>query len=156
MNRIPSVTELAQHVRDIARAYNVIICDPTDMPHELAISFTGSRYGKQNSVLVRAVTDEVTYCIALHEIGHCAHPTGSVRERATLHNLQLHILEEESAWEWAERNALMWTPTMQHVKLNTIQSYYHAATAQEDAQRRKEIQRLRAKETVRDFFKRVK
>jgi hypothetical protein len=151
-----TAASLAQHVSDLAAAFDVKLDVQPGMPPEFsgagyiivvcpqcsrknALRHEGaSRCGackhplgqhkRIHSVTIAPVTDESTYAVAMHELGHCLHPTGRVNEYegsrtmrtlnqiATLRDMRLCLLEETSAWEWAEHNAREWTPTMQSVK----------------------------------------
>lgn len=155
--------ELTQHVSDLAAAFKVRLDVRPGMPSDFAgagyVIIHCPQCGQRNSlrhagtvrcgkckhplgrhmvnqtIMIAPVVDETTYAIALHEMGHCLHPTGRVtefegskvmrarNEVATLRDMRLQLLEEESAWEWAEANALRWTPDMQAVKDRALGSY---------------------------------
>lgn len=162
-----TATDYAAHIAELAGRFNVVLDVRPDMPPEMAgagyrvvrcrvcgqqnrIRRTGNArcgacknpFGHQRSnlIMIASVSDETTYAIALHELGHILHPTGRVNEFegsatmrathevATLRDVRLQLFEEESAWEWAKQNALEWTPTMQVAKDRAIQSYYKYAS----------------------------
>lgn len=154
MVREPSIQELARHVEDLSSALKIALLDvvPGQVP-EAGVSFVLSRYGGQSAVIIAPVVDEATYAIALHEMGHCLSPTGSVRGADTVKNYNLILLEEESAWEWARRHALIWTVTMQHVELQAMENY-------REGQRRDTVEKIkratRVNETLSDFLRRSK
>lgn len=87
-------------------------------------------------IMIAPVTDETAYAVALHELGHILHPTGRVNETdgsptmrrinevATLRDMRLQLLEERSAWEWAQHHALDWTVAMQHTMDLSLASYF--------------------------------
>jgi hypothetical protein len=98
--------------------------------------------GHQNphSIRIAPVTDATSYAVALHELGHCVHPTGRVNDSqgsrtmrttnnvGTLADMRFQLLEEHSAWEWAEAMSLEWTPEMQTVKDEALASYHAYAS----------------------------
>ncbi len=156
-------TALAQHITELATRFNVkldvrrgmdpggaaagyvvMTCPNCSRPNALrhagtvrcgACKHPLGRHDRNMLVVIAPVTCEATYAVALHELGHCLHPTGRVNESegsrtmrrtgnvATLRDMRLQLLEETSAWEWAEANALDWTPTMQQVKALALGSY---------------------------------
>lgn len=156
-------TALAQHITELAARFNVrldvrrgmdpaaagagyvVIACPACGQHN-ALRHAGTvrcgkckgplgRHERNQTIMIAPVTCEATYAVALHELGHCLHPTGRVTESmgsrtmrttgaiATLSDMRHQLLEETSAWEWAEANALDWTPTMQQVKALALGSY---------------------------------
>jgi len=62
---------------------------------------------------IRPVRSEVTYAIALHEIGHLLGPW----------QRSVSLLEEAGAWYWARKNALQWTPRMEKTLVASLKSY---------------------------------
>lgn len=157
--------ELARHVSELARSFNIQL-DVRDIPETFAgagyrvvvcacgqknaIKRAGSMrcgackssLGQQNphSVLVAPIINARRYAIALHELGHCVHPTGRVNEFegsptmrhsnhvATLRDMRLQLLEETSAWEWAEAMSLEWTDEMANTKKEALGTYYAYAS----------------------------
>lgn len=161
-----TTTDYAAHVKELAHRFNVLLDMPDGMhPEEAGAGYILKRcpacsqanafkraghlrcgrckhdFGIVDrflSVRVAPVTCEATYAIALHELGHCLHPTGRVNDSmgsrtmrrtgqvATLADMRHQLLEETSAWQWAITNALEWTPTMQQVMdlaLGTYQQF---------------------------------
>lgn len=66
--------------------------------------------------LIRAprIKSAVDYATAMHELGH-------IRGRNQRSRHQ--IVRERWAWEWARRNALMWTPRMERHAIKSLQWY---------------------------------
>jgi hypothetical protein len=65
-------------------------------------------------IWIRPVRSDRSYATALHEIGH-------VLGRHRLSRVML--VRERWAWDWARRNALRWTPTMQRHARRCLRSY---------------------------------
>jgi hypothetical protein len=67
---------------------------------------------KSRKVRIATVKSDITYAVALHEIGHILgrHPS-------------LRIDKEVAAWEWAKTNALTWTPAMQNTAVRLLGRY---------------------------------
>jgi hypothetical protein len=75
---------------------------------------TGGRaYRRSRRIKIKTVKTAITYAVALHEIGHILGP----RQSGT------RLDKEVGAWEWAERNALEWTPAMSAKRAKCLQSY---------------------------------
>jgi hypothetical protein len=72
------------------------------------------------TVHLRPIKSEKAYATALHEIAHIR--TGRFDDVLT---------EERRAWEWAQANALVWTPTMQREADSCMGGY---ETGTDDAQ----------------------
>lgn len=105
--------KLAEHVRQICRERGIRI-------KPALRGSLGNAHGK--TILIRSVTNEASYAIALHEIGHTI-----VGYRKPI------LLQEAEAWDHAKRLALRWTPTMQRACLEGLLSYVARA---HDAYRR--------------------
>jgi len=85
-------------------------------------------------IKIAQVTDDARYAIALHELGHRLAPWGgffhelsrdmrNTGQFSTMRDVRLRLEEERAAWDWAEKNALDWTITMEHVKQLSLASY---------------------------------
>lgn len=55
-------------------------------------------------VSIPAIKGPISYAVALHELGHCLG-----RYQAS----QSTVIRERWAWDWAKRNAIVWTPRME-------------------------------------------
>ncbi len=73
---------------------------------------SGRAYRKSRRVRLQYIKSEITYAVALHEIGHILGRHPSVR-----------IDKEVAAWEWARKNALVWTPVMTGVASRSLTTY---------------------------------
>jgi hypothetical protein len=103
----PSSLDLQRHARDLAKAFDVRLIESDLLNTDEAVGLSRIRVA-----LVRTIVDRMTYAIALHEIGHLASPTGIVRGMVTGDLGNLLRIEEDAAWTWAKRYALLWTPDM--------------------------------------------
>lgn len=89
------MNRLRSHIIELARANGVTLLPCTwwrAYPYELLAE-------------VGQVETHRHYCYALHEIGHCA-TARSLRLQGT-YRMEL------AAWQWAKRNALVWTSAME-------------------------------------------
>lgn len=131
-HRVYTPVELDAHVRSLADAFNVVV----KVDHKLRPDDAGAgevvnlRTGQVTGIgiLIAPVSDESTYAVTLHELGHCCSPLGMLkaeRERARSRgrNLRLLLDEEHAAWEWAMHYALTWTPLMEYVHQYAITTY---------------------------------
>jgi hypothetical protein len=66
-------------------------------------------------ISIRRVLSDITYAVALHEIGHILGEQKGKR-----------LDQEIDAWEWAERHAIVWTPAMQVKRDRCLASYWFA------------------------------
>lgn len=73
---------------------------------------SGRSWRKTRSVRLSPVKSEITYAIALHEIGHILGDYPKTR-----------IDKEVAAWQWAKTYALTWTPTMQAAAVKRLGNY---------------------------------
>lgn len=120
--RLPTNAERATHVRTLGRTLGVLVFeDPTLVNY-------GISDPTLRAVLVPTVGDEVSYAIALHELGHLR-PTNHLSPVETHTNRDLLLMEELAAWDWARATALDWTPTMAHVAAVCLKLYAESAQA---------------------------
>ncbi|MBE3072755.1 MAG: hypothetical protein IMZ67_07240 [Acidobacteria bacterium] len=146
---------LAAHVHGVAAAFGVtLVEDPALAPEQAgAIPRPGmvpAGVGPEGVVVARPVTDETSYAVVLHELGHVIAPSGQLglelecRRRGgtptTARDWALLVVEEEAAWEWAKHDALDWTPAMESVCQYALSTYRagarKAAAARSEAERR--------------------
>lgn len=135
---VARVAKYARHIQELAAAFRVLVqvqdMDPGD---------AGAGHLRDNPaqkcIRIAPVTDETTYAVALHELGHCLHPLGQIKtvegsqtmrmthRIATLRDVRLQLTEEEAAWEWAHHYALEWTEVMTRVERMAIETYRREA-----------------------------
>ncbi len=137
------IEQLARHARDLAAAFHLELIEDSsrhplqaDARHIAAdtihvnnriIPTPGSP--ERRIVTLHPIVDEGIYAIALHEMGHHLAPNGmipvAVKHAAStlegIANLLLH--EEESAWEWAQHYALVWTDLMTSIRSFALFTY---------------------------------
>ncbi len=118
-----TTTLLQDHARDLATAFDVrLILDARLKPEEaLAIP-------RLRVVLATTITEETTYAVVLHELGHLVAALGAVRTPRDAASLNLQRVEEDAAWAWARHYALDWTPAMEAVAVYA-RGTYDAPTA---------------------------
>lgn len=86
------------------------------LKHKISIDShsSGGRACKRlRQIAIRPVKSEITYAIALHEIGHVVGPMQS----------QPRLFSEAGAWAWAKDNAGVWTPRMVAKCAESLDSY---------------------------------
>lgn len=77
----------------------------------------GRAYRRQRRVKIRPVKSDITYAVAMHELGHIL----SSGQRGT------RLDKEADAWMWAKAHALEWTPAMQAKMRDCLKSYLDKA-----------------------------
>jgi len=125
-------TQYAEHARELAAAFHVDLFE-TDQPPETAqaaqLALKPGHEPIAKAVFVHEIHDETTYIVALHELGHCLAPLGTMplaKQGLTPDAVQfwdVTLAEEEAAWDWAQHYALEWTGPMQGVKDWAIKTY---------------------------------
>lgn len=134
--------QLAEHARALARAFDVRLIEDSGLPLEGSHSVPVERLPElqrvmlvggtwKGAAIVRHVTDDRTYAICLHEIGHCVAAFGCLiheRQAATgvVRKTTLTMMQEVAAYEWAEHYALVWTRAMEAAKQEGLDSYREA------------------------------
>lgn len=73
----------------------------------------GRAFRRKRLIKIRPVKSDITYAVALHEIGHILGP----RQSGT------RLDKEVGAWEWAQANAINWTAAMSKKRAACLQSY---------------------------------
>ena len=140
-----TTTNLARHVVQLADAFSIhihIIEKAVDAGAGHVSTDRHLPLDDQRKVIMCApVTCEITYAIALHEMGHLLAPLGQVtlsqasmqmrftQEPTTLRDVKLQLQEEEAAWEWARYYALEWTPRMLAIQRASFGKYMSQARA---------------------------
>ncbi len=102
---------LTTHIRDLATAGNIF---PVFIPREdsergaYPVSLPGWKL-----ILTPVIQNSVDYGTALHELGHMF--VWKFRD-GVLH-------QEELAWRWARKHALIWTPAMEKDRRECLAGY---------------------------------
>jgi hypothetical protein len=90
-----------------------------------------------NKVYIPVIRSSISYAVALHEIGHIKGRFQSSKNRITkeVRTWKIghakgrflwsknRITKEVWAWKRAEKNAMVWTPTMEKKKCECLRSY---------------------------------
>jgi hypothetical protein len=69
--------------------------------------------GELEFILTPNIRSEISYAVAMHELGHIKSPTQSADQTE----------RERSAWDWARHNALIWTPHMEGYAAASLRWY---------------------------------
>jgi hypothetical protein len=107
-----------RHAQELAAAFDVRLLEHVRVKPEEAFTLAQARI-----VLCAPITDETTYAVALHEIGHLVAPAGVLRNTQTGDRARLMADEEMAAWEWARHYALDWTPVMEQLARWALRTY---------------------------------
>lgn len=79
------------------------------------VSWGGGRaWHRTRKIRTRHVKSDVTYALALHELGHILEPRGHRGPR---------LDREVAAWQWAKANAKEWTDKMDAYMQKALRSY---------------------------------
>jgi hypothetical protein len=149
LTRSVSVEELAEHVRQLSEAFGVPIVftkEVGDNGYTMALQVPGSPL--RCSVITQPVTDECTYAIALHELGHAVEPLGVIQTD--------ELAKEELAWNWARHYALIWTTAMDQVEHIGMQSHRLKVQHEEQLRKRQEVLDAKRSQELRGFVRRLK
>jgi len=134
-----TIQDKIAHVNDLAKGFKIHLATRAQL-RLLALAFghdelwqaskhsRGTSLPKLRTIFTEPVTDDATYAITLHEMGHIVAPNGHLyqeKDRATSEAqwMRLTIIEEEAAWAWARYQALEWTPAMDEAKRTALDSY---------------------------------
>lgn len=99
---------LRAHARRLAKIHGVRLIETDQLRWHEAFACRTRR-----CIFVAPIIDPIAYGTALHELGHLAEPHQAAK-----------IREEEKAWAWARRNALVWTPGMAADAIQALSTYY--------------------------------
>jgi hypothetical protein len=69
--------------------------------------------GELEFIRAPRIQSETAYAVAMHELGH-------IKSSNEFSN---QVERERAAWDWARRNALMWTPRMEGYAAASLQWY---------------------------------
>lgn len=120
--------QLRTHLYEIVNTYEIIVAESLKAVHD-PLDRDGSCIPFLRMINIPKVHDDVTYATAMHEIGHIVAKHGHGYSRGLQTNFDSPIemydmlTEEHAAWEWAQQNAIEWTPAMEERKQWAIGSY---------------------------------
>jgi hypothetical protein len=81
--------KLAEHIESLCQEHEITV---------ESHSSGGRAWKKGRRIKIRPVKSDITYFVALHEIGHILHPDAG-------RGLRLH--KEAHAWDWAIKNSIV-------------------------------------------------
>jgi len=93
--------QMRQHIEQLVSTHDIRI-SPVRRPHS-AFAIREAD-GGADEIAIAPVRSEITYAIALHEIGHI---------RGRYQRGRRSVTREWWAWQWARENALVWTTRME-------------------------------------------
>lgn len=103
MRATVTAQEMAAHVAAVCRRAKVRVSSH---------SSGGRAWRKSSRIAIRPVKGDITYAIALHELGHVL---GEQKGKRIDHEVQ--------AWQWARRHAIVWTDAMKAKEAASLASY---------------------------------
>jgi hypothetical protein len=105
---MPTIADLEQHFLRLSSAEEIDI-DWCERPSKaLAVS------GEFDFIRAPRIKSLISYAVAMHELGH-------IKGRNQYSKNQ--IVRERWAWEWARRNAMLWTPRMERYAVASVRWY---------------------------------
>lgn len=130
--RTPFLQSLNQHATDLAVTHEVTI-------QRIHDDVRGAALSEEWVIECSAVTNEETYAIFLHELGHLIDPDGDSSQYryvlkegfVTGRKSQIAAGGEIGAWRFAVRTALQWTREMHQTMYESLASYRSYGTSDE-------------------------
>jgi hypothetical protein len=127
--RTPLLQQLNDHAVMLAVQHGITVKRTRD----------GHGWAHQEARVIHApaVTNEETYAVCLHEMGHIVSPAGDSRQYTYVikshgdHASLVAPAGEVGAWRWAVDNAVVWTREMQQRLYESLKSYAYSATEDE-------------------------
>jgi hypothetical protein len=109
---------MAQHIADLTAAHGIRVTHRrsrqawavrgfSDVPADSHVNWP------VKEIIIPPVRSQITYAMALHEIGH-------ILSRQNSHSV---LIREKAAWLWANKNALIWTDKMSHLQSRALIGY---------------------------------
>jgi hypothetical protein len=107
------VADMVDHVASLCRSHEIAIywCSRPEKSYSIRPA---------GEIFIAPIKSVITYATALHEIGHI-----SGRHQDS-HRC---MVRERWAWDWAKRNAVVWTPTMARRAAKALQWYADGGAA---------------------------
>jgi hypothetical protein len=106
-----TIADMRSHVERVAQRHEISCCDhwikrPCD-------SYSiRERDGGADEIQIAPIKSRLSYATALHELGHIL---GRYQDST------YSLTRERWAWEWARRNALIWSDAMERYAINALQ-----------------------------------
>ena len=128
---------LHHHVKTLVHQYNVTLCGIASAGPAYAQRYGPKRRAREGCVGAIALPDwpvrsDVSYAVALHELGHVLSPTQRQHQASDSLAVRLgdrrmfsdaYLLNELDAWHWARGHALHWTKTMGKEEHRCLRTY---------------------------------
>jgi CRISPR/Cas system-associated endonuclease Cas3-HD len=107
------IADMADHVERLCRSHEISIhwCQRSTQSYAVLEFY---------EITIAPIKSVVTYATALHEIGHILGRYQEGRDS---------MVRERWAWQWAKRNALIWTPRMARHADDSLQRYADGGAA---------------------------
>jgi hypothetical protein len=138
-----TVVQYVEHAYALAHAFHVQLVLARDVDPGKAGADVRAKSKKQpvevKTVYAKTITDDTSYIVVLHEMGHCCAPLGALQHQLNLtapganstwddafRYLDVQIESEEAAWTWARHYALEWTVGMEQVEQQAMGTYLNA------------------------------
>ena len=123
--RIASIVPTYQqrHIHHLTTFHHVIVqyCQNLRLAHSST---------QERRILIPEIADDISYCTALHELGHILDPAQHFISVTDFGIGTPNIAHNEiGAWRWAQEHALWWTPTMDATMIYALCTYGIDATA---------------------------
>jgi hypothetical protein len=112
----PTLSEMQRHVERLCEKHGIIWHAWAKRSTKAqAITLADcERYDVPPEIITAPIRSAISYAVALHEIGHCL---GRYQRSSRA------IIRETWAWDWAQRNALAWTPAMERHATSSLAWY---------------------------------
>lgn len=147
--------ELVDHFHQLCATFNVpvdYVPDDVEFHNEgLSMALVHPKHKEviyHKSVLIKPITDECRYAVAMHELGHCVQAFGI--------SIIDEMEKEELAWEWARHYALIWTVAMDQVEKIGLDSHREIVRLRAVRAAQEERDAVARSTQLRGFIKRIK
>jgi hypothetical protein len=131
-----TIVQYVEHAYALAAAFHVRLTLVRDVDPGAAAADVQDT---TKTVYAKTITDDTSYIVVLHEMGHCCAPLGALPHLLNLTKpganstwddafryLDVQIESEEAAWQWARHYALEWTVGMEQVETQAMGTYLNA------------------------------
>jgi hypothetical protein len=116
------MSELTEHITYLVQHHRITMASTNEALRYIPVNFPISLFAVvwplERVISAPAVGGCLSYAANLHEIGHVCMGHGS-RPSYDLYSVEVE------AWDWAQSNALTWTPTMQRLRDVCLRVYRH-------------------------------
>lgn len=96
------VSQMREHVERLVKEHKIVLRHVKRIDQSRCFPWNGA----PPVVQFPPVWSEITYAVALHELGHALGRQANHRD---------DIVREGDAWEWARANAVVWTAKMERL-----------------------------------------